>query len=49
MTVVALAQVSGPAGAGDANREKGLAAAAEAFEGGADLVVLPELSVPGYD
>ncbi|MBS1676665.1 MAG: hypothetical protein JST08_04680 [Actinobacteria bacterium] len=49
MTVVALAQVSGPAGAGDANREKGIEAAARAFGQGADLVVLPELSVPGYD
>jgi predicted amidohydrolase len=49
MTVVALAQVSGPAGAGEANRAKGLAAAGEAFERGADLAVLPELSVPGYD
>lgn len=49
MTVVALAQVSGPAGAGDANRAKGLAAAREAFEWGAELVVLPELLVPGYD
>ena len=49
MTVVALAQVSGPAGAGEANREKGLAAAGRAFEAGAELVVLPELLVPGYD
>jgi predicted amidohydrolase len=49
MTVVALAQVSGPAGGGDANREKGLDAAGRAFDQGADLVVLPELLVPGYD
>jgi N-carbamoylputrescine amidase len=49
MTVVALAQVSGPAGAGDANRAKGLEAAGKAFGQGADLVVLPELLVPGYD
>jgi N-carbamoylputrescine amidase len=49
MTVVALAQLGGPAGAGDANRAKGLDATARAFEQGADLVVLPELSVPGYD
>lgn len=49
MTVVALAQVSGPPGAADANRAKGLEAAAAAFERGADLVVLPELLVPGYD
>lgn len=49
MTTIALAQVSGPAGAGEANRAKGLAAAEEAFEAGADLVVLPELLVPGYD
>jgi predicted amidohydrolase len=49
MTVVALAQVSGPAGGGEANREKGAGAAARAFEAGADLVVLPELLVPGYD
>ena len=48
MTVVALAQVSGPAGGAEADREKGLAAAAQAFEQGADLVVLPELLVPGY-
>jgi len=48
MTVVALAQVSGPADGGAVNREKGLAAAARAFEAGADLVVLPELLVPGY-
>ncbi len=49
MTAVALAQVSGPAGAADANRAKGLAAAERAFDQGADLVVLPELLVPGYD
>lgn len=48
MTVVALAQVSGPAGAGEANRAKGLEAAGRAFDAGADLVVLPELHVPGY-
>ncbi|HVX34152.1 MAG TPA: nitrilase-related carbon-nitrogen hydrolase [Solirubrobacterales bacterium] len=49
MTVVALAQVGGPPGAGEGNRAKGLAAAGRAFEDGADLVVLPELLVPGYD
>jgi predicted amidohydrolase len=49
MTVLALAQVGGAAGAGEENREKGLEAAASAFEKGADLVVLPELLVPGYD
>lgn len=49
MTVVALAQVSGPAGAADANREKSVAAARRAFQRGADIVVLPELIVPGYD
>jgi N-carbamoylputrescine amidase len=49
MTVVALAQVSGPAGSGEANRAKSLDVAGRAFDQGADLVVLPELLVPGYD
>jgi predicted amidohydrolase len=49
MAVVALAQAGGPAGAGEANRARGVAAARRAFEAGADLVVLPELTVPGYD
>jgi N-carbamoylputrescine amidase len=49
MTVVALAQVSGPVGAGEANRAKSLDVAGRAFDQGADLVVLPELLVPGYD
>ena len=49
MTVVALAQASGPVGAAAANRAKGLTAATAAFDQGADIVVLPELLIPGYD
>src|SRR5258707_4019130 len=30
------------------NLDRGLAMAAEGFAGGADIVVLPELAVPGY-
>src|SRR5258707_13997605 len=30
------------------NLDQGLAMAAEGFAGGADIVVLPELAVPGY-
>lgn len=48
MTRVAVAQVSGPADGGAANRERATAAAREAFERDAEIVVLPELIVPGY-
>jgi predicted amidohydrolase len=48
MTGVAIAQVSGPPDGGAANRAKSIEAAREAFARGAQVVVLPELIVPGY-
>lgn len=48
MTRVAIAQISGPADGGAANRELSVAAARDAFGRSADVVVLPELIVPGY-
>ncbi len=45
---VALAQVTGRPYAPDENRELAVSTARRAFERGAQLVVLPELIVPGY-
>lgn len=45
---VGLAQITGRPYAAEANRELSLTSAREAFERGAQLVVLPELIVPGY-
>jgi predicted amidohydrolase len=48
MTSVAIAQLSGPPDGGAANRERSIEAAREAFARGTQVVVLPELIVPGY-
>jgi N-carbamoylputrescine amidase len=48
VTSVAIAQLTGPHDGGDANRAASVAAASDAFALGADVVVLPELIVPGY-
>jgi predicted amidohydrolase len=48
VTRVAIAQISGPPGAADANRRLSVGAARDAFADGADIVVLPELIAPGY-
>jgi predicted amidohydrolase len=48
MTRIAIAQVSGPPDDAAANRTRSLEALRDGFERGADLVVLPELIVPGY-
>ncbi len=49
MTRVAIVQLAtDPSGGGEAAREQSVAAAREAFREGADVVVLPELIVPGY-
>jgi predicted amidohydrolase len=45
---IALAQVTGEPYAADANRELSVRTARAAFVDGADLVVLPEMIVPGY-
>ncbi|MDE0669901.1 MAG: hypothetical protein OXI48_12885 [bacterium] len=45
---VALAQLVAPAGDASANRLRSVAAAADLFERGADIVVLPEMCVPWY-
>jgi N-carbamoylputrescine amidase len=45
---LAICQVSGPPYARDRNRRASVEAAERAFERGADVVVLPELIVPGY-
>jgi N-carbamoylputrescine amidase len=45
---IGLCQVSGEPYAAEANRAASLAAARAAFDGGADVAVLPELIVPGY-
>jgi predicted amidohydrolase len=45
---VALCQVSGPPYEAAANRDRSVAAAERAFADAADIVVLPELIVPGY-
>jgi N-carbamoylputrescine amidase len=45
---IGLCQVSGEPYERDANRAASLAAARRAFDGGADIAVLPELIVPGY-
>ena len=48
MSRIAIAQLSGPPDDAASNRIRSLAALHEAFERGADVVVLPELIVPGY-
>jgi predicted amidohydrolase len=48
MTGVAIVQLSGPPDGGVANRERSIESAREAFARGAQIVVLPELIVPGY-
>jgi N-carbamoylputrescine amidase len=48
MTGVAIAQISGPADGGAETRARSIDAAREAFARGAQVVVLPELIVPGY-
>jgi N-carbamoylputrescine amidase len=48
VTRVALAQVSGPPDGGAANLARSLQVARELFSQGAQVVVLPELIVPGY-
>ena len=45
---IALAQVTGEPYEPDRNREVSLRACHEAFDRGADVVVLPELVIPGY-
>jgi N-carbamoylputrescine amidase len=45
---VAIAQISGLPDCGDANRARSIDAARNAFDRGAQVVVLPELIVPGY-
>ncbi len=45
---IGLCQVSGEPYAAQENRAATLTAAGEAFDAGADIVVLPELIVPGY-
>lgn len=45
---IALAQITGEPFAVDVNRANSVVAAARAFEEGANIVVLPELIVPGY-
>jgi N-carbamoylputrescine amidase len=46
---IGLAQLAARGVDGALGRRRSLAAAREAFESGADVVVLPELVVPGYD
>ena len=48
MLAIGLAQITGQADEPDANRDLSLQAARELFGRGADIVVLPELIVPGY-
>jgi N-carbamoylputrescine amidase len=48
MIRLAIAQLSGPPEEAERNRTRSLEALRDAFERGADLVVLPELTVPGY-
>ena len=48
MTVVGLAQIGSRPGETEANRDRSLDAARRLFEQGADIVVLPELTVPWY-
>jgi N-carbamoylputrescine amidase len=48
VTRVAIAQISGLPDGGDANRGRSIDAARDAFDRGAQVVVLPELIVPGY-
>jgi predicted amidohydrolase len=45
---VGIAQITGDLGTADGNREATVRAAREAFDQGADVVVLPELIVSGY-
>ncbi len=48
MTRIGLAQLLSQPGAAETNRQAGVAAAVELFEQGADIVVLPEMTVPWY-
>ena len=48
MTALGLAQIGSRPGETEANRDHGLDAARLLFEQGADIVVLPELTVPWY-
>ena len=48
MTALGLAQIGSSPGEAEANRDRGLDAARLLFEQGADIVVLPELTVPWY-
>lgn len=48
MTAVGLVQIGSLPGETEANRDRGLDAARLLFEQGADIVVLPELTVPWY-
>ena len=48
MTRIGLAQILGRPGAAEANRKAGVDAAAALFEQRADIVLLPEMSVPWY-
>ena len=48
MTRIGLAQILGRPGTAEANRKASVDAAAALFEQGADIVVLPEMSVPWY-
>jgi predicted amidohydrolase len=48
VTRIAVAQLTGTPGDCAGNRDRSVAAAADAFARGAEVVVLPELIVPGY-
>ena len=48
MTRIGLAQILGRPGAAEANRKASVDAAASMFEQGADIVVVPEMTVPWY-
>lgn len=49
MLAVGLAQITGTPSGADENRSHSLDAARQLFDEGAELVVLPELIVPGYE
>jgi N-carbamoylputrescine amidase len=49
VTTLALGQLTGPPDGGSENRARSVRLASAAFDRGADIVVLPELIVPGYD
>jgi N-carbamoylputrescine amidase len=48
MAAVGIAQITGAPYEAPANRRRSLDAAARAFAAGADIVVLPEMVIPGY-